>query len=111
MCSQGGAPLLHFPQAFIEHFLIPVINIYVAFYSWLTPSTAMSSSNSPIPSSLHVINPLWRGAEVTFRVLVEHGFERKCSDSKVQELSIAIHTSPHAKPIMFADSPWAYICD
>lgn len=39
MCSQGGAPLLRFPQAFIEHFLIPMINIYVAFYSWLPLST------------------------------------------------------------------------
>lgn len=44
MCSQGGAPLSHFPQAFIEQFLIPVINIYVAFYSQLTSSEAVSSS-------------------------------------------------------------------
>lgn len=65
MCSQGGAPLLHFPQAFIEHFLIPMINIYVAFYSWLTPSTAMSSSSPPTPG-LCIINPFWKGAEVPF---------------------------------------------
>lgn len=54
MCSQGGAPLPHFPRAFIEHFLIPVTNAYVAFLQPANPirSRELIQTHDPTSSVL-----------------------------------------------------------
>lgn len=98
LCSQGGAPLPHFPRAFMEHFLMPVITIYVAFYSRLIPSTAVSSSR---PHN----NPTGKGLLTHFgeepgslsQSPGGTGVRGQVSDSKVREVSAATCSSPHTE--------------
>lgn len=87
-----------------------MINIYVAFYSWLTPSIAMNSSIPP--PRLRIINPFWRGAEVPFP---ESQWNMGSNSSVLTQKFMNFpwqHTASHRpSPIIFSDSPRTSICN
>lgn len=68
MYTQGGALLLHFTQAFIEHILIAMIHLYVTFlvgYPWYCQELVSAHGDSPLPHRLCIHNSgVWGRGEI-----------------------------------------------